>query len=176
MCSKSPTICFFKEITESFTVMHKSVDDPFFASANEDDRNYGETSALFLNATPKNRRQSLDVESASVDFMKSHNMMSKPYEEDDDIAFFYSLLPSVKCLSMDQKFTFRMHTMQFLYDLKQQPLNRPTSSFLHMNQETYLYQPAPNLPDHDSRPQSAPSATSSEYEMLNDNISSANSQ
>lgn len=47
------------------------------------------------------------------------NMTRKnPVEEDEDLAFFYSLLPSVKTLTADQKFTFRLQTMQFLQNLK----------------------------------------------------------
>lgn len=58
-----------------------------------------------------------DVERALIDFMESYKTPKKPLEN-DDLAFFYSLLPSVQALNMEQKFTFRMKTMQLLYSLQ----------------------------------------------------------
>lgn len=65
-----------------------------------------------------NKRKKPNVEQALVEFMESHKTSKKTYENDEDLAFFYSLLPSIKSLTMDKKFTFRMQVMQLLQNLK----------------------------------------------------------
>lgn len=50
---------------------------------------------------------------ALIDVMETHKASKKPFEN-DDLAFFYSLLPSVQSLNMEQIFMFRMKTMQLL--------------------------------------------------------------
>lgn len=50
-------------------------------------------------------------------------------EQDEEMAFFYSLLPTVKSLTAQQKFSFRMQTMQLLNNIKNKThINR---SFKH---------------------------------------------
>lgn len=53
--------------------------------------------------------------------MKANTKKQKPQEEDEDVAFFYSLLPTVRKLTADQKFSFRMHTLQCLQTVKTTP-------------------------------------------------------
>ncbi|XP_049790226.1 uncharacterized protein LOC126195645 [Schistocerca nitens] len=50
----------------------------------------------------------------------------KEKEEDDDRAFFISLLPSVKTLNVDQKLLFRTQVLQLLMSIKQ--TNQPSYS------------------------------------------------
>lgn len=70
-----------------------------------------------VTAKAKTKFKKPDVECALIDFMESHKASKKPFEN-DDLAFFYSLLPSVQSLNMEQKFTFRMKTMQLLHSLR----------------------------------------------------------
>lgn len=60
-----------------------------------------------------NKRKKPDVERALMDFMESQKT-KKPLEEDEDVAFFYSVLPTIRTLNIDQKFNFRFQTMQLL--------------------------------------------------------------
>lgn len=46
------------------------------------------------------------MEYASIDFMENHQVIKKTLEDDEDVAFFYSLLPVVKDLM-----AVRMQTM-----------------------------------------------------------------
>lgn len=77
-----------------------------------------EISATSSNEKSTSKRKKPNVEHALIDFMESHNASKKTCDNDEDLAFFYSLLPSVKSLSMDKKFVFRMQTMQLLQNLK----------------------------------------------------------
>lgn len=95
-----------------------------------------------------NKRKKPNVEHALIEFMESHKETKKTYgNEDEDLALFYSTLPSVKSLTMDEKFAFRMQTMQLLQNLKKPKQrqyvvptsnihvleeNRPQSSASHM--------------------------------------------
>ncbi|KMQ83732.1 dihydrouridine synthase domain containing protein [Lasius niger] len=102
-----------------------------------DDKRHKTVSPTSLNITPMNKRKKPDVERALVNFMENHKMTKRSLEEDEDLAFFYSLLPSVKTLNMDQKFTFRLQTMQFLHNLrKQSSTNRPMHSHSSMHPST----------------------------------------
>lgn len=61
--------------------------------------------------------------------MESHKASKKTTDEnDEDQTFFHSLLPTVKSLSMDKKFTFRIQTMQLLQNLKRPTLTTNTLS------------------------------------------------
>jgi hypothetical protein len=64
------------------------------------------------------KRRRLDAEHAPMDFTDAVKAMRSPLQEDEDLAFFYSLLPSVRGLNTDQKFTFRLKTMQLLQDIR----------------------------------------------------------
>jgi hypothetical protein len=63
------------------------------------------------------KRKRLDAEHASMDFTDSVKATKSPLE-DEDLAFFYSLLPLIRSLNADQKFSFRLKTMQLLQDIK----------------------------------------------------------
>lgn len=131
-----------------------------------DDKRYKTVSPTPLNKTPMNKRKKTDVERALVNFMENHKVTKRSLEEDEDLAFFYSLLPSVKTLNMDQKFTFRLQTMQFLHNLrKQSSTNRPMHSHSSMYPSTHAYRPIHNYPDHDLRTPSA-SSTASYYSQF----------
>lgn len=39
-------------------------------------------------------------------------------DENEDLSFFYSILPTVKSLTSDQKFSFGIHTMQSFPNIK----------------------------------------------------------
>jgi hypothetical protein len=64
------------------------------------------------------KRKRLDAEHASMDFTDSVKATKSPLQEDEDLAFFYSLLPLIRSLNADQKFSFRLKTMQLLQDIK----------------------------------------------------------
>ena len=87
-----------------------------------------------------NKRKKPDVERALINFMESHRPAEKPIVHDEDMVFFYSLLPFVRLLDMDQKFTFRMQTMQLLHHIRNQlPTNQPMQSHSLMNTPTPIY-------------------------------------
>lgn len=66
----------------------------------------------------KNKHKKFSVEESLVNLLQNHNNMKKTFEEeDDDLQFFYSILPTVRSLTSDQKFRFRIQTMQFLYNI-----------------------------------------------------------
>ncbi|XP_033608610.1 uncharacterized protein LOC117282561 isoform X2 [Cryptotermes secundus] len=96
---------------------------------------------------PSSRKRKLtDVERSFITFMESHSTKEATPQEDEDLAFFYSLLPTIKSLTPNEKFTFRMESMKLLQNLKQ------ARSF------------PPSLPPYQgytSRPPSNTSATSS---------------
>lgn len=52
--------------------------------------------------------------------MEAHKAKNEqqPLIEDDDLAFFISLLQMVKKLSIDEKYTFRMETMKYLQEMQ----------------------------------------------------------
>ncbi|KAH0807435.1 hypothetical protein GEV33_015356 [Tenebrio molitor] len=64
------------------------------------------------------KRKRLDAEHAWMDFTDSVKAMKSPFQEDEDLEFFYSLLPSVRSLNTDQKIIFRSKTVQLLQDLR----------------------------------------------------------
>lgn len=118
-------------------------------------------SPTLSNITPINKCKKPDVEHALVDFMENHKTTKRLFEEDEDVAFFYSLLPSIKTLNIDQKFTFRLQTMQLLNNLRKQPFtNRPMHSLSFMHPLIQVYRPIHYYPDHDLRPPSTSSAYS----------------
>lgn len=94
----------------------------FNSSVNIEDGSYhemAESSSSSLNEKSTNKRKEPNVEQALVDFMESHNnKVTKNPMEQEDMALFYSLLPRVKSLTADQKFSFRMQTMQFNNNIK----------------------------------------------------------
>jgi len=94
-------------------IEHDSVDDGI-NNSNID----MEITATSSNKKFTSKRKKTNVEHALIDFMESHKASKKTYDNDEDVAFFYSLLPSVKSLTMDKKFEFRMQTMQLLQNLK----------------------------------------------------------
>jgi hypothetical protein len=64
------------------------------------------------------KRKRLDAEHAWMDFTDSVKTKKSPLQEDEDLEFFYSLLPSVRSLNTDQKIIFRSKTVQLLQDLR----------------------------------------------------------
>jgi hypothetical protein len=143
-----------------------------------------ESSSSSLNEKSTNKRKKPNVEQALVDFMESHNnkVTKNPMKQDEDMAFFYSLLPTVKSLTADQKFSFRMQTMQLLNNIKNKThINRSFSS--HSNIQSLLnttpaasFRPLSHTPDYDFvRPPSATSSAASYYsEFSRDEISNDN--
>jgi hypothetical protein len=98
-----------------------------------DDSINHEIIAISPNEESTKKRKKPNVEHALIDFMESHKASKKTYENDEDLAFFHSLLPSVKSLTMDERFAFRMQTMQLLRNLKTPKQNQSdnTSSNIH---------------------------------------------
>ncbi|PNF25937.1 hypothetical protein B7P43_G10026 [Cryptotermes secundus] len=69
---------------------------------------------------PSSRKRKLtDVERCFITVMESHSTKKATPQEDEDLAFFYSILPTVKTLMPNEKFTFRMESMKLLQNLKQ---------------------------------------------------------
>lgn len=64
-------------------------------------------------------RKSNFIEEKLVSFMEAHQPRQDLLIEDEDLSFFKSLLPTVRKLNADKKFTFRMQTMQILKNLQQ---------------------------------------------------------
>jgi hypothetical protein len=64
------------------------------------------------------KRKTLDMEHALMNLTDAVKAMKSPLQEDEDLAFFYSLLPLVRGLNTDQKITFRLKTMQVLQDIR----------------------------------------------------------
>lgn len=96
-----------------------------------------------INAAQKKTKKP-DVERALINFMESHKVVKEPLV-DEDLAFFHSLLPSLNTLDFEQKFTFRMETMQLLRSLKNSPthanfthsnINAPSTSSTYVHQTT----------------------------------------
>ncbi|KAK0071001.1 hypothetical protein PV326_001803, partial [Microctonus aethiopoides] len=111
-----------------------------------------------INAAQKKTKK-LDVERALINFMESHKVVKEPLV-DEDLAFFHSLLPSLKTLDFEQKFTFRMETMQLLRSLKNSPTH---ANFTHSNinalsnSSTYVHQTTnSSLPIHTFMPPPTP--------------------
>lgn len=71
-----------------------------------------------INSGPSPYRERFDAERSLMDYVECHMPRRNPLEEDEDLAFFYSLLSSVRSLNTNQKFTFRLQTMQLLQKLK----------------------------------------------------------
>lgn len=63
------------------------------------------------------RRKTINVEQSLITFMDAHKVKHPSPQEDD--AFFYSILPTVKALAPTEKFTFRMETMKLLQNIQQ---------------------------------------------------------
>ncbi|XP_023707738.1 uncharacterized protein LOC111864605 [Cryptotermes secundus] len=76
---------------------------------------------------PSSRKRKLtDVERSFITFMESHSMKKATPQDDEDLAFFYSILPTVKTLTPNEKFTFRIESMKLLQYLKQARSFPPT--------------------------------------------------
>jgi predicted phage tail protein len=71
-----------------------------------------------INSVHARKRRRLDIEDSSMDFTDAVNAMKSSLQEDEDSAFFNSLLPSVRSLNTDQKFKFRLKTVQLLQDIR----------------------------------------------------------
>jgi hypothetical protein len=72
------------------------------------------------------KRKLTDVERSLITFMESHSTKKATPQEDEDLAFFYSILPTVKTLTPNEKFTFRMESMKLLQNLQQTRSFPPT--------------------------------------------------
>lgn len=153
------------------------------SSVNVDDGSYQEVSKNSF-STPHEKSSNMqkyhNVEQALIGFMESHKVTKKPMEEDEDVAFFTSLMPTVKSLTSNQKFGFRMHMMQYLHDIKNnthinQSSNIPSYIQLFNTTPVTLFQPPSHTP-HDFVRASSTSSTASYYsafsrdEILNDNF------
>lgn len=54
-----------------------------------------------------NKRKKPNVEQRLVNFMETHNVTKKSKEEDEDLTFFYSILPTVTFLTfLTKNFVF----------------------------------------------------------------------
>jgi len=73
--------------------------------------------SLSLSKKPINKRKKSSGEKALVDSKKNHKIKKSSKEEDEDLEFFYSILPTVQSLTSDQKSSFRIQTMQLLYNI-----------------------------------------------------------
>ncbi|KAL4149729.1 hypothetical protein QTP88_003605 [Uroleucon formosanum] len=116
----------------------------------DDDGSPSPTSSATEKAKTKIKKP--DVERALIDFMESHKVPKKPLEN-DDLAFFYSLLLSVQSLNMEQKFMFRMKTMQLLYSLRNnETMNQSmqSPSTVSVPTQNMLYRPAHIVCDRDN--------------------------
>lgn len=154
------------------------------SSVNVNDESYHEVSNNSFstpNEKSRNKRKKHNVEQALVDFMESHKVTKNPMEEDEDIAFFYSLVPTVKSLTSDQKFSFRMQTMQFLHNIKNktpinQSFNIPSYTQSSFNTTPATLLPPSHNPDYDFVRTSSTSSAASYYsefsrdEIPNDNF------
>lgn len=108
-----------------------------------------------------------DVERALIDFMESHKVPKKPLEN-DDLAFFYSLLPSVQSLNMEQKFTFRVKTMQLLHSLLYNETNQSMQSPSTVSVPTHkiFYRPAHIASDRNNMQSPSTSSVGSYYSQF----------
>uniref|UniRef100_A0A8C5LU10 Chondroitin sulfate N-acetylgalactosaminyltransferase 1 n=1 Tax=Leptobrachium leishanense TaxID=445787 RepID=A0A8C5LU10_9ANUR len=71
----------------------------------------------------RRKRGAGNVEEALIKFMESHQPQKSMAEEDDDVAFLYSLIPMMKKLSSPQNASFRIQTIQTLDRILHQPPN-----------------------------------------------------
>nr|CAI5821383.1 unnamed protein product [Callosobruchus analis] len=71
-------------------------------------------------SAPIKRTKKIGIEEHLLNFMEAHKPKNahQPIVEDDDLAFFFSLLPMVKSLTIDEKYTFRMESMKLLQEIK----------------------------------------------------------
>lgn len=120
-----------------------------------------EITATSSNEKSTSKRKKPNVEHALIDFMESHKASKKTSDNDEDLAFFYSLLPSVKSLTTDQKFEFRMQTMQLLQNLRTPEHNK----FYNTSSTTFNKTPA------NFRPTSSSSALSYYSQFSSDELS-----
>lgn len=86
-----------------------------------------------INVITMTKRKRSDTDGTSMDFMDAHKTIKSPLQEDEDLAFFYSLLPSVRSLNMDQKLTFRLQTLQLLYNLRNSSIHTSIHPATHIN-------------------------------------------
>jgi len=107
-----------------------------------------------------------DVERALTDFMESHKAAKKSLEN-DDLAFFYSLLPSVQSLNVEQKFIFRMKTMQLLHSLRNNVTDQSMQSPSTMSVPTHnmFYRPAHIVSDRENMHLPSKSSVGSLYHI-----------
>lgn len=82
-------------------------------------------------------RKSNFIEEKLVSFMEAHQPRQDLLIE--DLSFFKSLLPTVRKLNADKKFTFRMQTMQILQNLQQ-----GTSATIEARPNNFISFPPPN--------------------------------
>lgn len=120
-----------------------------------------EITATSSNEKSTSKRKKPNVEHALIDFMESHKASKKTSDNDEDLAFFYSLLPSVKSLTMDKKFEFRMQTMQLLQNLR----TSEHSQFYNTSSATFNRTPT------NFRPPSSSSALSYYSQFSSDELS-----
>nr|CAI5828261.1 unnamed protein product [Callosobruchus analis] len=71
-------------------------------------------------SAPIKRTKKIGIEEHLLNFMEAHKPKNahQPILEDDDLAFYFSLLPMVKSLTIDEKYTFRMDSMKLLQEIK----------------------------------------------------------
>lgn len=141
--------------------------------ARDEDGSPPHTSSVTEKSKTKFKRP--DVERALIDFMESHKAPKNPLEN-DDLAFFYSLLPSVQSLNMEQKFIFRMKTMQLLHSLRNNKTNESMQSPSTVSVPTHnmFYRPAHIVSDHENMHSPSTSSVGSYYSQFSvegDNVS-----
>jgi len=133
--------------------------------ARDEDGSPPDTSSVTRKAKTKFKKP--DVERALIDFMESHKTPKEPLEN-DDLAFFYSLLPSVQSLNMEQKFIFRMKTMQLLHSLRNNETNQSMQSPLTVSVPTHhmFTHPTRIVSDRDNIPSPSTSSVGSYYSQF----------
>ncbi|KAF5303231.1 hypothetical protein FQR65_LT19009 [Abscondita terminalis] len=62
--------------------------------------------------TGKRAPKSYNVEEKLISYMDAHQPKQPKVENDEDLSFFKSVLPSIRKLNSDQKFTFRLYTLK----------------------------------------------------------------
>lgn len=111
-----------------------------------------EITATSSNEKSTRKRKKPNVEHTLIDFMESHKASKKTSD---------SLLPSVKSLTMDKKFEFRMQTMQLLQNLR----TSEHSQFYNTSSGTFNRTPT------NFRPPSSSSALSYYSQFSSDELS-----
>lgn len=112
-----------KNLEQKATTSSMEIELDTLQNSENDDGDGVEAECVNETATPprnpaaSRKKKQSEVERSLISFMQAHSKRNT-LQEDDDLAFFYSLLPTVRELTSDEKITFRLQTMQFLQNIK----------------------------------------------------------